>query len=53
MKIRQYDEDLSADDFVFEEKRRKLNQLKEKKTTKPILLDKLPQENDVEVKSDN
>jgi len=50
MNIRHYDEDMIADDFVFEEKRKKMNQFKEKKTVKAISLDKLPTENDQEVK---
>ena len=48
--IRHYDEDLSADDYTFEAKVKKLNQLKEKKRTKAIHLDKLPIENDSEAK---
>jgi hypothetical protein len=48
--IRHYDDDLSADDFVFEEKRKKMNHLKEKKNVKAISLGMLPTETDQEVK---
>ena len=50
MKIIQYDDDMRAEDFVHEEKVRKINQFKEKKRTKSLLLDKLPLQNDAEVK---
>ena len=50
MIIRHYDDDMTGDDAVFEEKRKKMNQFKEKKNVKPLQLNKLPQENDMEVK---
>ena len=50
MRIRHYDDDMRADDVLFEEKRKKMNQFKEKKNVKAISLDKLPTENDKEVK---
>lgn len=49
MIIRHYDDDLSGDDYVFEEKRKKMSQLKERKVVKSISLDKLPKKNDTEV----
>lgn len=48
--IRHYDEDLSGDDYTFEEKRKKMNQFKEKKNVKTISLGMLPIENAQEVK---
>lgn len=50
MKLNHYDDDLSADDFTFEEKRKKMNQFKEKKNIKAISLEMLPIENDMEIK---
>ena len=50
MKLTHYDEDMRSEDFVFEAKVKKINQLKEKKRTKAIHLDKLPLQNDQEVK---
>ena len=50
MIIRHYDDDMSGDDVLFEEKRKKMNQFKEKKNVKAISLEMLPNENDMEIK---
>jgi len=50
MKIIQYDDDMRAEDFIHEERVRKINQFKEKKKAKLLQLDKLPKENDMEDK---
>lgn len=50
MIIRHYDEDMNAEDFILAEKIEKRKASKEKIRTKPIHLDKLPRENDSEVK---
>ena len=50
MKLNHYDDDLSADDFIHEEKVKKMNQFKEKKNVKAISLEMLPNENDMEIK---
>lgn len=52
MIIRHYDDNLSADDFVHEEKVKKMRAFKEKKSVKPLNLERLPVENDTEVKQD-
>ncbi len=50
MRIHQYDDYMRADDFVHEERVKKLKALKEKKIIRPLNLERLPQQNDVEVK---
>jgi hypothetical protein len=50
MIIRHYDDDMTGDDVVFEEKRKKMNQFKEKRHTQAISLNKLPIQNDQEAK---
>jgi len=50
MRILRYDEDMIADDFVHQEKVKKMKALREKKIVRPLDLNKLPPQNDQEVK---